>query len=108
MKPIDTLEPEFKYKIVRLLDILDTMGIKCIVTCGWRTLSEQHKEWLKGRDEQGNIINKKAIVTKANSGQSPHNFRLAADVCPINPKTKDCWWDAPDDIWQVIHNVCED
>lgn len=107
MKKIDTLEPRFKAKIEKLLAILLVMGIKCVVTDGRRTLAEQHAIWKKGRDDKGNVIDPKAVRTKADAGQSPHNFGLAADLCPLDV-AGELWWDAPDDVWQVIHNVCED
>jgi peptidoglycan L-alanyl-D-glutamate endopeptidase CwlK len=99
---LDSLEPEFREKIIKLIAELAVHGIVCVVTSGRRTISEQYKLYQQGRTTPGKI------VTKAKGGQSPHNFGLAADLCPLHPETKELWWDAPDDIWNVIHSLAED
>lgn len=97
-KALDSLEPEFKLKIQNLLMTLLEHGVDCVVTSGRRTIAEQDKLYAQGRTAIGNI------VTKAKGGQSPHNFGLAADLCPIKPNTQDTlWWNAPDDIWNMMH-----
>ena len=101
MNKYDTLEPGFKEKIGELCTILGTMGIICIVTSGRRTIEEQNNLYAQGRTNGGRI------VTKAKGGQSPHNFGLAADLCPYKPNSKELWWNCPDDIWHAIHDVAE-
>jgi len=101
---IDSLEPEFKPKIQAIIDELKTHGITCVVTSGRRTMAEQTALWKQGRDDDGNVIGE--IVTKAKAGQSAHNFGLAADLCPLDAHGN-LWWDAPDDVWHVIHNIAE-
>ena len=98
---IDTLEPEFKMKIQELLDRLKTMGINCVVTSARRTIKDQDKLFEQGRIKAGKI------VTNAKGGQSPHNFGLAADLCPLNKNGK-LWWNAPDDVWNAMHMVGEE
>lgn len=95
MSKIDTLLPSFKPVIQVLLHELETLGIKCVVTSGRRTIAEQNRLYAQGRTTAGDV------VTKAKGGQSPHNFGAAADICPLNA-AGECWWDAPDDVWQVI------
>jgi peptidoglycan L-alanyl-D-glutamate endopeptidase CwlK len=100
---IDTLEPDFKVKIQQLLSELSLRGIRCVVTSARRTIAEQDDLYAQGRTKPGKI------VTKAKGGQSPHNFGLAADLCPIKPNTtNDLWWDAPQEIWNVIHLLAEE
>ena len=100
MRAIDTLESDFKVKIIQLQAQLLIMGIRTIVTSGRRTIAEQDKLYAQGRTAPGNI------VTKAKGGQSPHNFGLAADLCP---KKEDgaLWWKAPDDVWNAMHRIGE-
>lgn len=100
MNKIDSLEPIFRAQIVVLLDELKTMGITCIVTSGRRTIAEQNALYAQGRTVPGNI------VTKAQGGQSPHNFGLAADLCPMD-QCGELWWNAPDDVWNAMHMVGE-
>lgn len=102
MPKIDSLEPAFKTKILSLLLELKRRGINCVVTSARRTIEEQNILYQQGRTTKGDV------VTKAKGGQSPHNFGLAADLCPINPKDGSLWWNAPDDIWNVIHRLAED
>ena len=94
-KKIDSLDPSFRPKIEVLLHELELQGIKCVVTSGRRTMAEQSELYAKGRTAPG------AVVTKAPPGQSPHNFGLAADLCPLDAHGE-CWWDCPDDLWKVI------
>lgn len=49
------------------------------ITYGLRTFKEQQAIWQKGRDEHGNVISGRSIVTKAKAGQSYHNYGLALD-----------------------------
>ena len=101
MKHLDTLEPDFKDKILTLIAELAARGIQCVVTSGRRTIAEQDVLYQQGRSKPGKV------VTKAKGGQSPHNFGLAADLCPYKPNSKELWWNCPDDIWHVIHDVAE-
>jgi len=110
-KILDSLEPDFRALVVPLLVELETMGIKCVGTSGRRTITEQDKLYAIGRTIKGEGATTSMpmgrIVTKAKGGQSPHNFGLALDVCPINPRDGSLWWNAPDDVWNVIHSVAE-
>jgi peptidoglycan L-alanyl-D-glutamate endopeptidase CwlK len=97
---IDTLEPDFKVVVEKMISQLYVMGIHCVVTSARRTIAEQNKLYDQGRTKPGNI------VTKAKGGQSAHNFGLAVDLCPLD-KEKDLWWNAPDDVWNAMHRVGE-
>jgi peptidoglycan L-alanyl-D-glutamate endopeptidase CwlK len=98
MSKIETLEPEFRSKVLGVISTLQTMGIAAVCTSGRRTMAEQHTLYCQGRTTPGNI------VTKADAGQSPHNFGLAADLCPLDEDGK-LAWDASDDIWHVIADI---
>lgn len=98
---LDSLDPEFKKKIEQLIIELSLRGINCAVTSTRRTIKEQDALYAQGRTKPGKII------TKAKGGQSPHNFGLAADLCPYKPGTKELWWNCPDDLWHVIQIVSE-
>jgi peptidoglycan L-alanyl-D-glutamate endopeptidase CwlK len=97
MNRIDTLEPEFKLKIQDLIDELAAVtGLKWVIVQARRTMAEQQALYDQGRTQPGKV------VTNARPGQSAHNFGLAADLCPINPATGDCWWDAPQMTWRKL------
>lgn len=100
MTRLQSLEPIFRANIERLIIELALRGINCVVTSGRRTIAEQDKLYAQGRTKPGKI------VTKAKGGQSAHNFGLAADLCPLDGDG-DLWWNAPDDIWNVMHLQAE-
>jgi hypothetical protein len=72
-------------------DIVNTLYAQCAaenifltVAQGLRTWKDQDGLWLKGRDAEGNVINKAQVVTNARGGESWHNFGLAVDCYPEN------------------------
>lgn len=97
MKKIDTLDPEFQVKVELLLQQLPAVtGVKWVVTDARRTMAEQQHLFDLGRTLPGKV------VTKAKPGSSAHNYGLAVDLCPIDPKDGDLWWDAPDAKWRAM------
>lgn len=69
-------------------------GIDLIVTCTWRTNTEQAALYAQGRTTPGKI------VTNAKAGESAHNYRLAMDVVPLVNGKPD--WDGAHPVWQQI------
>lgn len=67
---------------------------------GIRDAEEQHDDFLKGRDEDGNIVNKRLIVTNADYTQSPHVRGGAVDGVPIVNGKKD--WSGNSAPWQQM------
>lgn len=65
-------------------------GLEVRVSCTYRSLEEQAKEYAKGRTSPG------PVVTKARPGRSPHNFdpSLALDFFFVDA-TGEARWDAP-------------
>lgn len=97
---LDTLDPAFRAKIETLISELLIRGIKVVATSCRRTIKEQDALYAQGRTTPG------SIVTKAKGGQSAHNFGLACDLCPLDPHGH-LWWNAPDDVWNVMHLIGE-
>lgn len=71
------LNPEFARKLVRFESRLASLGIKVILTWGYRSTEEQNKLYAKGRTAPG------SMVTNACGGYSWHNFGLGAPVSTI-------------------------
>ncbi len=75
------------------------------VYSGLRTYAEQAKLYEQGRVTVGKI------VTKAQPGQSMHNYGLAVDLAPLNTVTDDddVWWPDPEErsgvIWFHLENI---
>lgn len=88
MEPISELNLKFVHPWLahcarEMNERLSAQSIPIRVVQGLRTWNDQQRDWLKGRDKDGNVTDKKLIVTDAPPGHSWHQFGLAIDVCPI-------------------------
>lgn len=97
---LDTLEPQFRATVENLLiELIRVTNLKWEITSARRTIAEQNELYAQGRTKKG------AIVTKAKGGQSPHNFGMAVDLCPL--KLGKLWWDAPENFWLMMGELAE-
>lgn len=96
-RSLQDLQPAFAEKAGRVLRRCEELGVKLVVTCTWRTNSEQAKLYAQGRTAPGKV------VTWANAGQSPHNYGLAMDVVPV--RDGKAIWDASDEAWKIYGQV---
>lgn len=95
MTRIDSLEPEFKVKIEKLLEIAKSVtGRSWIVTAGRRTMAEQKAIYAQGRTAPGKV------VSNAPAGSSAHNYGLAADLAPLKADGKTIDWNADRVLWE--------
>lgn len=94
---LNDLTDDFKAKALVFLNELDKAGITVCITSGRRTISQQNVLYAQGRTAKG------SVVTNAKGGQSPHNFGMAIDVCPM--KGGDLDWNAPDKVWRQIADI---
>ena len=76
-KEIDSLEPDFKTRVLSWLRDMTAAGVEVYIYEGHRTADEQNVLYLKGRTQPGKI------VTNARAWQSFHQYRLAIDWVPI-------------------------
>lgn len=106
LKRLNEIDPDFKNQVIILMDNLEySTEIEWTIVQGTRTIAYQNSLYDQGRkkDKNGKIIG--SIVTRAKGGQSPHNFKLAVDICPM--KDGKLWWDAPDKYWNALGNIAE-
>lgn len=76
------------------------------VVQGLRSWNQQQAIWLKGRDADGNVVNKDEVVTNAPPGHSWHEFGLAVDCVPRSLLPVKGW--APESIlWGLITKIAE-
>ena len=107
-KLLEVISEERK-KFTKTIEDAKKIGIDARVICGYRTDEEQNNLHKQGRDEDGNIINKKEVVTNAKAGQSPHNpaglnQSLAVDIAIYeNGKIN---WNSPD--YQKVGKIGQD
>lgn len=76
-----------------------------------RTIKEQHKLFVQkydgiDNDHDGKIDEADEEVTKADGGQSPHNFNLARDIVPMKSKGV-IWWKAPKALFHTMGSIAE-
>lgn len=95
MNRIDSLEPEFRVKVERLLSAAEAVtGRKWIITAGRRTMAEQRAIYAQGRTAPGKV------VSNAPAGSSAHNYGLAADLAPLKADGKTIDWNADRVLWE--------
>ena len=101
LNKLDTLDPAFRGKIQTLLDIIAAHDLYVCIVSAQRTIADQNKLYKQGRDGQPG-----AIVTNAKGGQSPHNFGMAIDLCPLNDNGNLNWNDI--NGFELIGEVAEE
>jgi len=94
------LHPILVSRLQQLDQALEVQGIPWRITSATRSWAEQHELWLKGRDDDGNIIDPSKVVTRARPGHSWHNYSLAVDVVPMPDGEPD--WDISSPYWRAI------
>ena len=97
---LEKLDPDFRPVVEQIIADALAVGIKLAVTATRRTIAEQDRLYAQGRTAPG----KK--VTNAKGGQSPHNFGLAFDFCPLN-KAGGLDWNAPKSVWTKVGEIAE-
>lgn len=84
---------------------LQSSGVAIAVVQGIRTWAEQDALYSKGRDADGHVIDKAAVVTNCRGGMSYHNFGLAVDCVPsvYGPSQPfDPDWNNSHPVWQKM------
>lgn len=76
-RSIADLRPVFATRAIAWLDECRHAGLDVLITCTFRSMSEQNDLYAQGRTLPGKI------VTRAAGGQSSHNYGLALDFVPM-------------------------
>lgn len=74
-----------------------------------RAIKEQHALYIQptdgiDNDHDGLVDEADEKVTRADGGQSPHNFNLARDIVPMKSKGE-IWWEAPKSLWKKMADI---
>jgi peptidoglycan L-alanyl-D-glutamate endopeptidase CwlK len=77
-----------------------------------RSIKEQHGLYIQAYDGKDNDGDKKIdepdeLVTKADGGQSAHNFGMGCDCAPLLANG-DVWWKAPTELWNIYGRIIEE
>ena len=99
-RSLTDLHPFIQEKAEAMIRLAEAEGIRLLVTHTHRTFEEQDALYAQGRTAEGKI------VTNAKGGETPHNYRLAFDVIPLDETGKP-WWDAPPPVWQKLYRIAE-
>lgn len=97
---LDLINPIFADKFRTLAEMMELIGYPIKLVQGLRSWSEQQKLWLIGRNEDGTVMDEKAIVTKAPPGHSWHEYGMAGDGVPLALINKP-GWDPESSIWPI-------
>ncbi len=89
-KRIDTtlLDPVFFGLLKQLVANCEARGYTYIATEGHRSLDRQKELYAKGRNEHGEVVNQKEVVTNAKPGSSFHHYFIACDFVLDTDKVK--------------------
>lgn len=74
-RKLEDLHPTLAKGAKELIERLEKLGFKVLVTQTYRDYEYQNWLYAQGRTRAG------SIVTNAKAGSSPHNFGLAFDIC---------------------------
>lgn len=85
------LRPTFRGRATVWLDRCIHSGLDILITCTYRSPSEQADLYAQGRTKPGKI------VTNAQPGESAHNYGLALDFVPLINGKPD--WSGKGDVW---------
>ncbi|GFN31507.1 hypothetical protein PCURB6_17670 [Paenibacillus curdlanolyticus] len=83
--PSADLHPIVSSQVERLKQLTEEIGIRILITDGFRSAAEQDALYRQGREDEG------AIVTNAKGGQSYHNFGLAVDFALLTDNGSAIW-----------------
>lgn len=78
---ITKLEPHFLAKCIQLVKNCAARGKMYYATSGIRSWKESQDLYNKGRNEKGEVVDPKLVVTRALPGMSYHNYGIACDFC---------------------------
>lgn len=100
-RKLSDLHPKMQPLVMDFLQACSGEGIDLLITCTYRSPSEQAELFAQGRTAPGRI------VTNARPGQSMHNVSvagipasLAVDVVPLRMGKP--VWDGSDPVWAVV------
>ena len=98
---INTLHPEIRDNVTKMLQNLRKDGVTVEITLAYRSYEEQDALYAKGRDGEGKVIDASKVVTNAKGGQSYHNFGLAFDLT-VYDKNGQKDWSKDSDAWKKV------
>jgi peptidoglycan L-alanyl-D-glutamate endopeptidase CwlK len=102
---LGTVHPQLASRVRKMAAMLLEEDIEIEVVQALRSWTEQAALYAKGRDDDGNIVDKSQVVTNAKPGHSWHNFGLAVDVSPFDEGIPD--WNSSHPAWKRIIAVGE-
>jgi peptidoglycan L-alanyl-D-glutamate endopeptidase CwlK len=103
---LDMLRDPFAGRVMMLIELMEAEGIAMVPFETHRSLQRQAYLYAKGRDDDGNEVRPREVVTNANPGESAHNWGIACDfvldVDVINVRMREWRGKLYPDAWDVI------
>ena len=105
---ISDLIPELQPLATQFIADCKSAGYDVIIVQTLRTFAEQDALYAQGRNDQGQVVNWRKVVTHARGGYSWHNYGRAFDAVPLKPGDPTVvWWDAPQSVWSQLGAIGE-
>lgn len=101
------VHPVLRTRVQALLADMLERRIPILVTDGYRSYVEQMALYNRGRNLKGEIVDAKAVVTKAKPGMSMHQYGLAVDLVPddVTLAGYQADWNADHPVWKQLLEV---
>lgn len=99
-RDLDDLSPLVRSQVDAWLAANAAAGDDVLVTCTKRSAEDQAALWARGRDANGVVVDRKAVVTDAKPWQSAHQYGMAVDFAPLVNGKLD--WNGSDPIWDRV------
>lgn len=101
--------------VVKIMSLHPSVGERCLrhiqacrekriligIAQAYRGRKEQEALWAKGRNDKGEVVNWREVVTHAPSGWSFHEYGLAYDVCLMRRGASGVY----EIVWDVIADL---
>ena len=101
-RDLDTLEPVTREKARRLIGAAAAVGMEVFVVHAHRSESEQEALWQLGRNDAGEVVAPRLVVTNARSGDSWHQHRRAFDLAFEEVDGKPTWMETREGDWRLL------
>ena len=101
-RDLEDLEPVTREMAWRLIGAAAVLGMEVYVVHTYRSEAEQDRLWRLGRNNAGEVVDRGAVVTNAEGGDSWHNYRRAIDLAFEEIGGKPTWVEAREGDWNLL------
>ena len=104
---IAELDPSMQAQARAVLNQAQFEGIKVRADLAYRSPEDQEIEFAKGRDAEGNIVDRSLVTTFARAGESAHQYGFAMDVRMFDENGVSNWDYFTNPDWDRFADIVE-